>query len=190
MPDYPTTHDYLMMLEDKGYPISIIFTMNRKPFNLYQYCIAHKMMPGFKRWCTVQFKVVPLTRYYQKPCFEMVGFSTDETHRAVLRCKDGIERRYPLIEREISRSGCIELIKAHGLPVPPKSGCFFYPYQQREQWKKLRRNHPDLWCKARQLEKNTGRNLPLSNIPLEKMVIEKNQFLFSEMEYPPCECGL
>jgi hypothetical protein len=196
MPDYPETHEYIMMLEDKGYPIKIVHAMPTSKlgkafdFNLYQYCINAKMMPGFKRWCTFNYKVQVLQKYYKRPCFEMVGISTDEIKRAILRCEDGIERRYPLVERDISREDCKQIILSHGLPLPIKSGCFFCPYQRIQQWKSLRRNHPDLFCKARELEKLTGRNLPLSNKPLESIINEPDIFLFDELNYPPCQCGL
>lgn len=104
--------------------------------------------------------------------------------------ESGIERRYPLIEAEMSRQDCKDIIGRHGLPEPIKSGCFFCPYQSRRQWQQLRRQHPDLYCKALTLEKLTGRNLPISNKPLEYIVQESDQFLFDEMAYPPCECGL
>lgn len=196
MPDWPQTHEYILMLEEKGYPITVIHAMPTsklgKAFdsNLYQYCVNARMMPGFKRWCTVNYKVKVLRNYYQRPCFEMVGISTDESHRAVLRCEDGIERRYPLIENEMSRQDCKTLIKKHGLPLPIKSGCFFCPFQRKAQWQQLRRQHPDLFCKARELEKITGRNLPVSNKPLDKIINEPDSYLFDEMAYPPCQCGL
>lgn len=190
MPDWPETHEYLMMLEDNRYPITVIMAHKRKQFNLYDRCVFHKMMPGFKRWCTVDFKVETLRKYYQRPCFEMVGIAMEESRRAVLRCEDGIERRYPLIERELSRTDCINIIKAHGLPLPIKSGCFFCPYQRQAQWKELRRKHPELFCKARELEKITGRNLPLSNKSLDSIINEPDNFLFDDMAYPPCQCGL
>ena len=194
MPDWPETHEYLMMMEYRGYPVTVITALNtprmgmKYNYNLYQYCINYKMMPGFKRWCTMRFKINTLQNYYQRSCFEMVGISTDEIKRAVIRTENGIERRYPLIEAEMSRDDCTSLIKRHGLPIPIKSGCFFCPYQRKAQWQELRRKHPDLYCKAATLEKITGRNLPISNKPLDTIVNESDNFLFEEMAYPPCEC--
>lgn len=135
MPDWPETHEYLLMMENMGYPVTVVMADKRKHengFNLYCHCLKYKMMPGFKRWCTMDYKVYTLQKYYQRPCFEMIGFATDEAHRAVLRCEKDIERRYPLIEAEMSRQDCINLIKRHGLPEPIKSGCFFCPYQRRQ----------------------------------------------------------
>lgn len=201
MPDWPETHEYLLMLESKGYPISVIFPQNQGHWNLYEYCMAYEMTPSYiNRWCTVKFKIGTLERYYRGPGFENIGISLEESHRAKLKTKKGIESRYPLIEHGMDLQGCIDLIKRHGLPVPIKSGCFFCCFQRVEQWKQLRRVNPDLFCKAVQLEKlsmenakNQGKKHPgylcnLSDRTLEQIVNEQNRYLFHEMGYPPCNC--
>lgn len=195
MDDLPETHDYLKMLQSNGFPVTVIMPKSGRFTNLYDECWEYRMFPGFKRWCTVAYKIEALARYYQKPCFDMVGFATDEIKRAKYMSCSGIEKRYPLLEREISRKGCIEIIKSHGLPVPPKSGCFFCPQQSPAQWRKLRRDHPDLWCKALALEnrvkeKKQHKNLSFANIPLEQVIESRQKFLIDEMVYPPCQCGL
>lgn len=190
MPDLPETHDYIMMLENINIPITTLIPNSGRFWNIYDKCWTYKMMPGFKRWCTVDYKIKTLSRYYKKPCFDHVSFSTDEWKRAKYISCNGIEKRYPLLEREISLKKCIEIIKHHGLAVPPKSSCFFCPQQTPSQWRKLRRNHPDLYCKALALEKRCNRPLPLNGTWLEKFINEKDRFLFSELAYPPCQCGL
>lgn len=196
MPDWPETHEYLMMMEFKGYPVTVLMAINtprmakKYNYNLYQYCLNYKMMPGFRRWCTVRYKIDTLRHYFKRPAFDMVGISTDEIKRAKIGTDNNVEKRFPLIEAELDRDDCLAIINRHNMPQPIKSGCFFCPYQRRSQWQELRRRHPELYCKAVALEKLTGRNLPLSNIPLEQIVNESNQFLFEEMSYPPCECGL
>lgn len=192
--DYPETHNYIKMLIDKEYPIKIIKQLGKFD-SLYDECWTYRMFPGFKRWCTVNYKIKPLAEYYDKPCFDLVGFAVDESNRAKYMSCAGIEKRYPLIEREITRKGCVEIIKSHGLPIPPKSGCFFCPQQSASQWRKLRRDHPDLWCKALALEnrvkeKRPNKNLSFANIPLEQLIESKNRFLFDDLNYEPCQCGL
>lgn len=203
MPDWPETHEYILMLEDNGYPITIITGGKShrgvKLGNLYEYAWSQRMMPQRNpRWCTSHFKIAPLSAYFQKPCFVMLGIDAGESHRARLGSINGIENRYPLIEREIDRQECIKIIKEHGLPVPIKSGCYICPFQRVSQIKELRRKHPDLFCKLVDLERRnnayreTKGKAPYYNMrkPMDKIINEPDSYLFDEMAYPPCQCGL
>jgi len=203
MPDWPETHEYLMMLEEKGYPITVILPMltmrNQRISNLYDYAWGYRMFPMRKpRWCTSRFKLDTFYNYAKTPCFVMLGIDVGESHRATLSSINGVENRYPLIEREIDRNGCIEIIKSHGLPIPIKSGCIICPYQGVAQLKELRRRHPDLFCKVVELE-NRNNQYRISKgkkpcyalkKPISKIVNEPDAYLFEELSYPPCNCGL
>ena len=62
---------------------------------------------------------------------------------------------HPLIfdvPRPLSRHDCMKIIADVGLPVPPKSSCWFCPYHSTRAWQELRRTRPDLFEKAVQLE--------------------------------------
>ena len=203
MPDWPETHDYLMMLEEKGYPITVITggetVRGVKEGNLYEYAWSQRMVPQRKpRWCTARFKVETMLKYYQTPSFVNIGIGLDEAHRAKMSSTSGMEHRFPLIEREVDRKGCIEIIKHHGLPVPIKSGCYICPFQRKSQFRQLRRLHPDLFCKLVNLEKRNNENRilkgnePYYNMgkPISLVVNEPDAFLFKELSYPPCQCGL
>ncbi|MTJ93578.1 MAG: hypothetical protein F8N36_12040 [Desulfovibrio sp.] len=50
---------------------------------------------------------------------------------------------YPLIEWEINREACSDIIAAAGLPVPPKSSCVFCPSMQKAEIDELARTEPD-----------------------------------------------
>ena len=195
--DWPETYEYVEMFKEK-YPLTVL--KPEKP--LYQYAWDYKMVPSqMRRWCTRIFKVEIMHKYYQKPCWQMIGFDFGERKRAKIICEDDVETRYPLIEAEIDREGCKNIIRSHKLPMPIKSGCFICPYQRVHQWKELRRNHPGLFCKAVELEKrnmayrrSSGKKPlflnPWPRAPLQKVVDENQRQLFKEDEYPPCECGL
>ncbi len=62
---------------------------------------------------------------------------------------------YPLIDRRITRAGCMELIKSEGLPIPPRSACYFCPFNSVERWCWLFENHPELYEKAMALEEHS-----------------------------------
>ena len=195
--DWPETRQYVAMLREKGYPITVLETGN-----LYDYFLGYRSFPSrWQRSCTRRFKVAPLNRYITPPCTVYIGISADESHRAqriTEGCRQGEEKLFPLIEQGIDRRGCIEIIKAHGLPVPIKSGCYICPFQRVGQWRELLTVHPDLYCKAKRLEDATNERLaeqgrPLTYIadrPLDEVAREGQMDLFGEREDRPCMCEL
>jgi hypothetical protein len=117
--------------------------------------------PG-NRSCTVDFKIKVVAKELkrlgatkERPATVALGISTDEIQRA----KPGTDdrepvqfRTYPLLDLGISRIECKRIIAEAGLPVPPKSSCYFCPYHSIEAWRDLKRNEPELWKKSIDLE--------------------------------------
>lgn len=117
--------------------------------------------PG-NRSCTVDFKIKIVAKELKRlgatkdtPAIVALGISTDEIQRA----KPGTDERepvqfrtYPLLDLGISRTECKRIIADAGLPVPPKSSCYFCPYHSIEAWRDLKRNEPDLFAKSVELE--------------------------------------
>ena len=211
MTDWPETYDYVAgfqwWLKLNGYkPITILqpkmFRQNRHWNSLIEYCEHMKMVPFFRhRWCTSQFKVRPVHDYIEKPATIFLGIDADESRRAKIRVQDGVEDRWPLIEADITRAGCKQIIKDHDLPIPPKSGCYICPFMRVGQWKRLRREEPCLFQRAVNLEQaNMDRRKNLGKKPmylssakkatLPNLVEEDQIQVFKEDEYPPCQCGL
>ena len=204
--DWPETYDYVAgfqwWLKVNGHkPITILRPEYQGFQVLHEYCEDNKIMPAtWPRWCTSRFKVRPIEKYYKKPCFQFIGIDAGESHRAKWHVSKSIENRWPLIENDIDRNGCIAIIKKYNLPVPPKSGCFICPFQRRSQWLKLRRENPCLFQRAVELEKlnndyrkKIGKQpfyLSANRMALTDVVNENQGKLFEEMEYPPCQCGL
>lgn len=159
--DWPETYEYLEMfqgwLEKKGLPkITVLKPIVRGYDNLYDRCWRYRMVPSLMiRWCTVDHKIKPLEKYCQSPAFMLLGIDTGESHRAKIAVNKGFENRFPLIEAGINRDDCKKIIRKNRLPIPMKSGCYICPFQKVAQWKQLRRVHPDLFCKAEQLEQRS-----------------------------------
>lgn len=119
---------------------------------------------GFSpRKCTERYKIQVVARYLrdhhnatvEDPAEVALGISTDEIQRA----KPGVDRgfpwtykTYPLLDLGISRPECLRIVADAGLPKPPKSSCWFCPFQSVEQWRQRRRNNPDLWEQAVELD--------------------------------------
>jgi hypothetical protein len=121
--------------------------------------------PG-NRSCTADFKIRVVGRWLKAhgataahPATVGIGISLDEIQRANTRTKDEWERVvYPLIGIGIDtglkmrRQDCDQLIRRAGLPVPPKSSCFFCPFHKPAAWSDLHRDRPDLFDRAVELE--------------------------------------
>jgi hypothetical protein len=82
-----------------------------------------------------------------------IGISVDEITRANNRITEPHERIvYPLLDLGLRRIDCMRIIREAGLPVPPKSSCYFCPFHRPETWHDQRRDEPELFEKSCQLE--------------------------------------
>lgn len=115
--------------------------------------------PGTRK-CTDRYKMEVVRRWCRAhgatpaaPATIAVGFSTDEISRASNRRMEPIENVvYPLLDLGLSRADCARVITEAGLPVPPKSSCWFCPFQTPTQWAEKRRDQPVLFDRAVALE--------------------------------------
>lgn len=113
-----------------------------------------------QRSCTVDFKIKTVGKWVKKngatktdPALVAIGISTDEIQRAGRGQEEHMQKRvYPLLDLGLSRVGCMQVIHNAGIPVPPKSSCFFCPFHKAQVWAELRRDRPDLFDKAQELE--------------------------------------
>lgn len=93
----------------------------------------------------------------EKPGILGKGISMDEPHRATpAREGDCWINDYPLIELGIDRSMCQSIIEKAGLPPAPKSSCWFCPYHTTTQWSQMKRDEPELFAKAVELENHVN----------------------------------
>jgi len=62
---------------------------------------------------------------------------------------------HPLIfevPKPLTRQDCMNIIQEAGLPIPPKSACWFCPFHALSKWQQMRKSEPDLFWKAVALE--------------------------------------
>lgn len=134
------------------------------------------------RSCTAEFKARVMAKWRvehgateDNPATTAIGFSIDEAHRANKRkasVRPGgpkgetrpIERLvYPLltVDREQVGNGsglgmnltdCVALIENEGLPVPPKSACWFCPWHSILHWRRMHREEPEQFAEACAIE--------------------------------------
>jgi hypothetical protein len=115
--------------------------------------------PG-TRSCTADYKIQVIARELKRrgatpehPAVVGIGISLDEIHRANTRRVEAHERiEYPLLELGLRRIDCARIIRDAGLPVPPKSACWFCPFKRPETWHEMRRTQPELFEKACRFE--------------------------------------
>lgn len=123
---------------------------------------------GFtNRQCTGDFKVDPITKVHRElagvgrrrkfagPLLECwIGISADEPQRQKVSTRPWITYRHPLVELRLHLGDCIEYLKRNGYEIPPKSACFFCPYQSDRRWSALKDEHPGAWGKAVRLDEH------------------------------------
>ncbi|MEV5690714.1 hypothetical protein [Micromonospora globbae] len=117
--------------------------------------------PG-TRSCTADFKIKVIGRWLKahgasadNPATVGVGISLDEIERVNNRRAEPYERTvYPLLDHAppLRRHDCARIIAAAGLPVPPKSACWFCPFRRPATWAETRRDRPELFARACALE--------------------------------------
>lgn len=152
------------------------------------------------RSCTAEFKVRVIGAWLrargataENPAVVGIGFSTDEVERSTMRRTNDYERpEFPLLNvewkgrRGLSRSDCEQVIRDAGLPVPPKSSCYFCPFHRLGTWRELARNEPDLFADAvaierhaNEIERSHGRTRPLFltrfGKPLDEVIDDSQQ---------------
>jgi PP-loop superfamily ATP-utilizing enzyme len=115
--------------------------------------------PG-NRACTSDFKIKVVNSFLKErgateknPATVGLGISVDEIHRARTESNFPEEiLEYPLIDLRLTRRDCERIIRDAGLPIPPKSACYFCPFKSRSEWKHLKSDRPQLFDKAVKLE--------------------------------------
>lgn len=117
--------------------------------------------------CSAKWKVDPQMKWFKewpvsKRAAEAgvlvqkaIGFRVGEERRRKDHIQDpGTIKIYPLLEWKWDQDDCKEAIKRAGLPIPPKSSCFFCPASSRQDIVRLALEMPDLFDRAIEMERN------------------------------------
>lgn len=116
--------------------------------------------PG-QRACTVDFKIKVVAKWLKAhgakpdwPAITGLGISTDEWHRAKTDSRIAWQvLEYPLLDLRLSRRDCMRIIETAGLPIPPKSSCYFCPFHSPTEWRRLKHEQLELFDKSVELER-------------------------------------
>ena len=116
------------------------------------------------RQCTRDFKIRPIQRKVRelvhppRGCkqvliHQVIGISLDEAQRMKPSGRPWILNVYPFVERRITRLMCLEWMKSHGYPEPPRSACTFCPYHSDKEWRRLKIEEPEDFAQAVEFER-------------------------------------
>lgn len=151
---------------------------------------AHTTDGIMMRQCTSQFKTHPINkvitslmkRHKTRRCVKWIGISLDEAHRMKPSWRPNVTHRWPLVDLRMKRWDCLLWMERHGYPKPPKSACFFCPFQSNRQWKGL---SPEEFMAAVRFERELQDvyqkiNLPRPYLHPSKMPLEEVDFRTDE----------
>ena len=168
------------------------------------------------RQCTLEVKVDPIRKKVRellglKPrqrakgvhCTQFLGISLDEINRAKESLVPYIDHRFPLIEERMNRGDCLEWIKKHGYPEPPRSACVYCPYHSDDEWRRLKDNDVEGWNEAVRVDEllrhGNGKTkselfvhqslVPLSEVDLSTDV-DRGQLVFGWDDCCEGHCGV
>lgn len=162
------------------------------------------------RNCTSDFKVGVISKWLREhgataanKATVGIGISVDEIERAGRGPDRKLEERaYPLLDLGLRRQDCLELIAEAGLPTPPKSSCFFCPFHRPVVWREMRRDEPELFERAAQIEdrvlakqKELGHPplyLTAAGIPIREAMqpAQTTMFGVGSLEFEECDEGV
>lgn len=105
------------------------------------------------RGCTRDFKLAPLMKKAREiggikrgqktiGVVQWIGISLDEIYRMKPSRDAWALNRWPLVEIHMNRHDCLEWMKRHNFPTPPRSACVFCPYHNNAEWRRLKREEP------------------------------------------------
>lgn len=101
--------------------------------------------PGTRK-CTDRYKIAVVGRELRRrgasaadPAVVAVGISVDGIERVNRRHAAPWEKPvYPLVDLGMTRADCDRVVADAGLPIPPKSSCWFCPFRPTSYWSESR----------------------------------------------------
>ncbi len=172
----PATYAYLPLMQswlrDVDFPP--VITVRYRPRwasyrTLYENCWQNETLPSLafgRKSCSLKWKRQPQDQYVRSwaparaawnagcKVRKLIGFEAGEEYR---RYGDqgndpAYDYGYPLMDWEWTREICQRVISGAGLPVPPKSACYFCPASKKPELVQLSVDHPQLFQQAVSLE--------------------------------------
>jgi hypothetical protein len=163
--ELPEVYEFLGRLEGfLGRPIRRLNPDRDFDFWLREY--GHFLPSPKTRWCTRQLKLRPFERWIKhdldggRRVISYVAIRADEPQRGGhIATHPNLTIRFPFREHGVDKAGVFELLESSGRGLPTyyrwrsRSGCTFCFYQQKIEWVRLKREHPERVEEAKSYEK-------------------------------------
>jgi hypothetical protein len=176
----PETYQHIEQIRQwsaaNGFPdiitVSVADQANPVAKTLEDQCLRLGFLPSIAygwKTCSQRWKADPIRKYVNnyEPAksawtdglrvVSAIGYDAGEPHRG-LESDNKQDFWFPLREWGWSRRECVEAIQRAGIEVPGKSACFFCPSSKKGEILALKRDHPDLFNRAIQIERNALKN--------------------------------
>lgn len=210
---YSSLEEWGRWCADCGMPpitrVSVADNPNAVAKSLEEQCLRLGFLPsiayGYKT-CSQRWKADPIRKFMTpwqpaideaargRKVLHAIGYDIGESHRSI-QDDPRSEFFFPLREWGWDRKACVAAIERNGMPVPPKSACFFCPSSKKSEILRLKREHPDLFARAVAIEhaakanstsvKGLGRNWSWEQLV---QIEEAQQKLFHDVVPMPCMC--
>lgn len=113
------------------------------------------------RQCTLDYKIMPVRAKVKeimksaglKSVDMLIGISLDEIQRVKPSRVKFITHNYPLIDAGLTRQDCLFWIDKNGFKKPPRSACYYCPFHDNREWRRIKNEMPELWEEAKRLDK-------------------------------------
>ncbi|RYH07769.1 phosphoadenosine phosphosulfate reductase family protein [Tropicimonas sp. IMCC6043] len=163
--ELPEVYEFLGRLEGfLGRPIAYLNPDRDFDFWLKEY---GNFLPSPRtRWCTRQLKLRPFEKWVKSDLesgteiISYVAIRADEPARTGMQSTHpNLKIKFPLQEHGLDKAAVVELLESSGLGLPTyydwrsRSGCTFCFYQQKIEWVRLKRTHPEAFEEAKVYEK-------------------------------------
>lgn len=163
--ELPEVYEFLGRLEGfLGRPIAYLNPDRDFDFWLKEY---GNFLPSPRtRWCTRQLKLRPFEKWVKNDLeagteiISYVAIRADEPARVGMQATHpNLKITFPLREHGLDKAAVVELLESSGLGLPTyydwrsRSGCTFCFYQQKIEWVRLKRTHPEAFEEAKAYEK-------------------------------------
>ena len=165
--ELPEVHEFLTMLEGfLGKPITRLNAHRNFEFWLRQF---NNFLPSAQtRWCTIKMKLEPFRNWVNQwlkvgdTVYSYVAIRADEDYREGYSSNHpNLKIKLPFREDGVDKEGVLDLLDASGMGLPKyyewrsRSGCTFCFFQQKIEWVRLKKVHPDAFEHAKSLEKKS-----------------------------------
>jgi len=168
--ELPEVYEFLTRLQ--GLLKKPITRLNpHRDFRFWLREFNHFLPSAQTRWCTIKLKLEPFRSWVNQwlkagdTVYSYVAIRADEEYReGYSSTHPNLKIKLPFREDGVDKEGVFDLLDASGIGLPKyyewrsRSGCTFCFFQQKIEWVRLKRTHPDAFEAAKDLEKTAEKN--------------------------------